>query len=294
MKNLWALGVFLAAGAPARAGVPEDALVTVDGTPISRRTAVDLSFRRCGAEVINDLIDDILESRAIQANGITSDPEEVAARMKGSYDQFQGEAGLRAHLSESGSSLEELRAQIESEVLRERLLAKVKHVSVTDAEVRKFYDANQKVRTKAVASAAHLLTILVGSEDAARAYVASLRAGADMARLASTISLDHESAVHGGDLGFVTAEQIGPEPAKVAFALKPGEISAPVKTPTGYHIFKLVELRPGVASSMEADFANVKKELISEKTGDAWKIYSKELRSEAKIELPAPTAPAPR
>ena len=48
------------------------------------------------------------------------------------------------------------------------------------------------------------------------------------------------SAKNGGELLHLQKGQTVPEFEKVLFALKPGEISAPVLSPFGYHIIKMI------------------------------------------------------
>jgi NIMA-interacting peptidyl-prolyl cis-trans isomerase 1 len=67
--------------------------------------------------------------------------------------------------------------------------------------------------------------------------LARLRAGSDFAELARAES-DSPSAPRGGDLGSVTAQRLEPTFAAAAFALEPGETSAVVETPFGFHIIK--------------------------------------------------------
>ncbi len=64
-------------------------------------------------------------------------------------------------------------------------------------------------------------------------------AGEDFATLAKAESDDVSSGANGGDLGtFRHGQMVGPFDA-AAFAMKPGEISEPVKTQFGYHIIKV-------------------------------------------------------
>ena len=60
---------------------------------------------------------------------------------------------------------------------------------------------------------------------------------------AKMYSEDKASAARGGDLGFVPETMIQPAVLAAANALKRGEVSAPVRTPTGFHVLKLVEVR---------------------------------------------------
>ena len=68
-----------------------------------------------------------------------------------------------------------------------------------------------------------------------------VKAGEDFAKLAEEFSTDPGSKVKGGDLGWFAAGAMVPEFEKVAFALKPGQVSEIVETKFGFHIIKLEE-----------------------------------------------------
>ncbi len=59
--------------------------------------------------------------------------------------------------------------------------------------------------------------------------VAKLKGGADFAQLAKEVSKDPGS--DGGDLGYITKDQVVPEFGEAAFKLDKGKMSDPVKTP---------------------------------------------------------------
>jgi len=75
--------------------------------------------------------------------------------------------------------------------------------------------------------------------------------GADFATLARAESDDQQSAPNGGSLGAVNRAQLPPEIASVIAKLQPGQVSDPVRTPLGVHIFRsdapsLDEMRPAL------------------------------------------------
>lgn len=70
---------------------------------------------------------------------------------------------------------------------------------------------------------------------------ARLRGGADFAATAQSTSDDQQSATQGGALGSISRAALPPALAEVAFGLQPGEISRPVKSEFGIHIFKAGE-----------------------------------------------------
>jgi len=71
-----------------------------------------------------------------------------------------------------------------------------------------------------------------------------LTSGGDFAALAKTESDDTGSGAKGGELPAFGHGQMVAEFEKVAFAMKPGEISQPVKTQFGYHIIKVESIGP--------------------------------------------------
>ena len=106
-----------------------------------------------------------------------------------------------------------------------------------------------------------------GSDDAqvkarAEALVEQLRGGADFAALAKAESSDSGSAQRGGELDWFGRGKMTPAFEHAAFALtKPGDISAPVKTPFGWHIIELLERKPAMKLSFEQVLPGLRQEI---------------------------------
>jgi peptidyl-prolyl cis-trans isomerase C len=73
--------------------------------------------------------------------------------------------------------------------------------------------------------------------------VKQLRGGANFAKLAEQYSEDKDSKATGGDFGFIKAVSEYPADFKSAvFALKPGEISDPIRQPAAFYIVRVDEM----------------------------------------------------
>jgi len=119
----------------------------------------------------------------------------------------------------------------------------------SEAEIKDWY-----VRMGEEIKASH---IVVDSESTAREVLDKLKDGAVFEELAVEYSMDPSAKRNQGDLGWFTWGTMVDNFQKAAFRMKPGEISAPVKTQYGYHIIKVVdrkklEDRPGYSESKDA------------------------------------------
>ena len=95
----------------------------------------------------------------------------------------------------------------------------------------------------------------------AQAIAAKIRAGMKFEEVARTDSDDQQTANRGGILGPAKPDQLPQEIAKVVTALKPGQISDPVRTEFGIHIFRidepsLAELKPLLEQKLQREVMN--------------------------------------
>jgi peptidyl-prolyl cis-trans isomerase D len=131
-------------------------------------------------------------------------------------------------------------------VLRPTLLTDTL-VSVTDAEISRYYDRNMKRFERSGRAVLSLLTVprTVSARDSAdaRARADRLRAevvaGAKFEDVAKRESADSGSAVGGGALGKKGKGAYVAKFEEAAYTLKVGEISQPVLTQFGYHVIRL-------------------------------------------------------
>jgi peptidyl-prolyl cis-trans isomerase D len=123
-------------------------------------------------------------------------------------------------------------------------------VQISDAQLRAAYSASMdNFRVPERVRARHILLKTVDKSDAekkqllakAQDILKQIKAGGDFAELAKKNSDDTGTAPKGGELDWFVKGQMVPEFEKVAFSLKPKEISDIVTTTYGYHIIQVLE-----------------------------------------------------
>ena len=205
------------------------------------------------------------------------------------------QAGRKAKVDQNPQVKQQLTAA-DNEIIADSYVATLARTQITEAKLRQAYD--QYAKTAPQTEEVHARHILVASEQEAKDIIDQLKKGADFATLAKDKTTDPSGKTNGGDLGYFTKQDMVPEFADAAFALKPGEFTqTPVHTEFGWHVIKVEDRRPGKAGTYE----QVAPEIAQQMTQQIVAAKLQELRGQGKIELFDPNgkalasnAPAPQ
>jgi parvulin-like peptidyl-prolyl isomerase len=281
----------IAAGCGDTDEVPTDAVAVVDGSEISRTsldellarakksyTAQQREFPKAGTAAYQQLQTQAVaflvqrEEYAREADKLGVEVTEAQitkkiGEVKKQYfggDQKKFEEGLAAQ----GYTEDSLRADIRAQLLTEGIYAKVtKAVTVSDADVKKYYDDNMD-RYK-VAESRSVRHILVKTKSEADRIHAQLADGADFAALAKQSSIDPGSKDQGGKLTVSRGQTVKPFDT-AAFALKTNELSQPIKTQYGFHLIQpLADVKPASVTPFDQVKAQIRTQLTSERKNTA-------------------------
>ncbi len=169
------------------------------------------------------------------------------------------------------------RAKVEYVVLSADSL--LSQVTVSDEEAKQYYDEHKaEFGTQEQRQAAHILIGVpklasdaekMAAKDKAEQVLQQVRqAPAKFAALAKQYSQDPGSAANGGDLGmFGRGAMVKPFEDSV-FSLKVGEISGLVQTDFGYHIIKLIAVKPAKVQAFSELKGMIAQRLKSQKASD--------------------------
>lgn len=153
---------------------------------------------------------------------------------------------------------EEIRREIVLQMLRQRDV--LQHISVTPREIDQFLEKQAKTPSEHNEYNVSHILIAIGQEatqaqiDAATKRATEVyeraKGGEDFAKLAVAYS-NSQTAFDGGALGWRKGSELPTFLTDVIAKLKPGEVSEPLRTPTGFHIIRLNEVRGGTAQAVE-------------------------------------------
>lgn len=223
-----------------------------DGVAELRRDQLDA--------IINELI--ILQ--AAERDSIMVLEPEVAAQVDAQIAQlerqFGGRAGLETALAREGLTVSSYRETMSTGIRRAQIRRQYMAIlqrdrtppPVSDAEITAFFEersgglgmrpATIEFRQVVVAPEPSEAARQAALEEA-QEVSAELRAGGDFSLLARRHSDDPGSRERGGDLGWFRRGRMVPEFERMAYALRPGELSPVVETAFGFHIIRVDKIR---------------------------------------------------
>ena len=216
-------------------------------------------------QVLERLILTHLQVRAAERNGVTIDDATLNAAIDTlAQRNHMNLTQLRQTIEKEGVSFAQFRDDIRKELLSTRLRQKLvdSQIQVSEQDVesmqaqlasgqsggggggggggREYHIAQILITVPENASPAQI----EAAKRSAGEALAQLRKGADFQQLAVSMSSGRQ-ALEGGDLGWRSADQLPTLFADAVPKLRPGQFSDLIRSPSGFHIVKLLEVRGG-------------------------------------------------
>lgn len=250
-------------------------------------------------DLLRDLIDQKLLVGKAKEEGISVDNELIKR-----LDELRKQNGLNSMeelekaAKEQGVSFEDFKDQMRNSMLTQKVISQEvgRRINITPSEVHAYYEAHKADFQEP--EQVKLAEILISTEpkpngtamspaDAeakAKNLLEQIRGGANFEELAKKNS-DDTSAAQGGDLGFFKKGELGDELDKIVFALKPGEVSAPILTKQGTILLKVLEHKDaGPMAEKDAELA-VQEKIYYERLQPAVREYLTQLREDSYIDI---------
>jgi peptidyl-prolyl cis-trans isomerase C len=195
--------------------------------------------------------------------------------------ELMSQAAKKSGLDKQPDVIEQLEMAKQSTLAGAFMLDYVKNHPISEDAVKQEYD-----RLKALHGPKdyRVAQIVVSTEAEAKAIEAQLKKKAKFDKLAKEKSIDPNSKMQGGEIGWNApvsyAQAFGPSFADALTKLNRGEVSAPVQSQVGWHIIKLEDVRDWTPPPLE----QVKPNLMQRLQQQAVQKEIDDLRNSAKIE----------
>lgn len=213
-------------------------------------------------QVLEKMIVDKLQRQLAEKAGVTVSEEtlnrsvgEIARRNNMGVQEF------RIELERQGMSYEGFLENIRNEIIINELRGREigGRIKVTDQEIQHYLETQDQGGTEA--EQYHLGHILIAVKEGAssseiqqasskaESLVAKLRAGEDFTQAAISDS-DDGNALKGGDLGWRSVGDVPTLFVDYVKTMATGDIAGPIRSPSGYHIIKMLEKKGAMDHQM--------------------------------------------
>jgi len=299
----WAVGLATISWVlAARAEVANRIVATIDGEPITAHELQQYAKDRDpggagGRQVLEALITDKLLEREIKALGIVARDDEIDRYIH----EVQARTGMddarfQQAIKSQGMSWEAYRAKVKGEIEKAQLVNREirQHVNISPQEIQRYYD--QHLDDYAIAERIRVRDIFIPADSSDEEALAHARAkaeevrklalsGRDFGTLARQYS-EGPGADKGGELGTFSRGEMEGDLEEVLFRLKPGEISEPIRSGSGFHLLRVDERIAGGHKPLEEVKEDIREALYNEALETRFQQWlSRDLRERHHVEV---------
>lgn len=225
-------------------------------------------------QVLEHLIIEKLQRHLAKSSGLNVSPEQlqsaiadIARRNNMNVEQF------KKQMQSQSMSYDDFEENIRNEIIIHQVRAREigEQIKVSDSEIDHYLETQGDVVSDksqyhlghiliAVPEAASASTIQKAKQKAEKA-VQALRQGADFKQVALEVS-DSAQALKGGDLGWRTLSQMPTPFVEDAAKMTAGDVSNPIRSPSGFHIIKVLDFKGSGKKSLALTKTKVRHILI--------------------------------
>jgi parvulin-like peptidyl-prolyl isomerase len=231
---------------------------------------------------LNQVIERKILVQEARRLGIRVSQEELNQAIVEIKMDYPGE-GFGEKLNLKGMTLQEWKVRLEEKLLAEKMIRSALRYrgEIDEKEVLEYYEAqrssfqlHQKVRAR---------QIVVADGEEAIQILKRLKKGQSFEKVAAEKSLGPEK-VDGGDLGYFSRGE-RPEEFDRVFEMEVGTISEVIKSPYGYHIFKLEERIEARQIPFEEAKSGIIQKLAQKKGEEEFQKWFKGLKGKANVKI---------
>ena len=225
----------------------------------AQQQAASMGFVPTKCAVLEELMLEKLLINQAEIDSVVASSDEVEATMDRRIEMLTQQIGSQRKLEEYYKKSiveikEEMRALVRNQLVAQKMQGTITDgLEITPSEVRDYYKRIPKDSLPLIGTELEIAQIVLYPKvrpESAQETIDRLNqlreriaAGSNFSTLAVLYSEDPGSAKNGGEYKGIRRGQFVKEFEAVAFNLKKGQVSEPVKTEFGYHIIQLIEKR---------------------------------------------------
>lgn len=208
-----------------------------------------LSYREYYEDLIMDeMTMSLLLLDVAEKEGFIATDEEIEESLYVFKVYFKNDKEYEDYLYKNNISEETLKEDLEKEIVVNNYVAwKLETYSLSDNELEDIFEDLK------IDSQVRLSHILVRSEKEALGIVERIDKGESFAELAMESSMDQDSGVKGGDLGYFSYFEVGDTFFQDLFYFEIGQVCQPIQSEYGYHIVKLTDRISDDSKTLESE-----------------------------------------
>ena len=273
-----------------RAFKPYEANIKALGYPPDKERQTLYQVR---SDLLSQLIDSRLADQQIKLEQISVSQQEINATIERMKDarSFTDEQ-LRQGLAAQGITMEEYRKEIESQILRTKLVNReVKSkIVITDEDIKTYYNSHQE---KYQGDKKHYLwNLFIRASDAEKsdalqemkAVENRLQQGESFVDLVTELN-ETSAAVQGTDLGLYRQEDLSEQLREVVARLKVNEYSGILDTNFGYQMIYVQKIEDTASKPIDDVEGEIRQILYNEFVDNKYQVWLQDLRERSHIRI---------
>lgn len=232
--------------------------VTLTGEDLSRRVRVlatllglspdqpgaDMYLLRLAARTVQHLVNLVLVELQAGRDGMRPDPAEVHRRLAAGARRTGGEEGLRAALARWQLTMDDLRREVEREVLWDAYLDRFAREAVILEEfARRLYEDNRALFR--IPDRYRIAGVVFRYRKPAEEFLRAVQRGLDFLSLARRVVAQPFLQAQGGEVGWLEDDRLHPWIVEQLRRLRVGEVSPVFGGPPGWYVVRLDGVQAG-------------------------------------------------
>ena len=264
------------------------------------RDIPDALAKRLKQNILRKLVDDTLIEVKAGKEGIKVAAADLDAKLAEHKKRFGKEENFQKYLERTGQSVEDVKADLKSNMLRENLFTKVMGAGdPAAADIKAYYEKNlDRYKQREQVKASHILFKVSKEmtpaqkkekEKAAKAIFKKAKKADDKAFAAlAKENSEGPTASRGGDLGFFSRGRMVKAFEDAAFKAKKGSTLGPIETQFGYHVIRVFDKKAERQRTFEEVQDSIKTTLTAREKSKKKRELLKQLREEIKVAVLEP------